>query len=733
MRHLLLAWLVAVLAPLGLLAGPAAAQTATAKLYSKLEGDVLLVTLQVTPELGCWVYHDDADSGGKPTVVTLGPASVEWSPVWLPEPKLKADPIVGQAKVHDKKFVMYAVGRGADLDPAEVTATIDGQVCNERMCLLWSAKDLESRGAGAEAIWEGFPAALLAQGAAASAEAAADTWQPTFRPGSNVDGRALARLADGTVTVVIELAVAGGHHIYHGPEASDVGPGVGLPTVPKIEGGDVEWGAFTFPEPHVYDPGFGLEPTNVHEGRVVLRVQGEVLGEFDPEDVRIQVDGQVCDDKGCLLFALAPPIGQTFGPGEGPAALFVGAAQGAGGAPQAAETAPPTGSASGAGAGDSASQAPGNVPPGTESPAEGRTRQSEQGLLQFLLLAMGAGIITLLMPCTYPMIPITISFFTKQAIARGGNVLGLALLYGFGIVAIFVLIGALMGPLIVSIAQGWPMNLAIGVLFVVFALSLFGLINLQPPAFLMNAAGKASQTGGYLGVFMMGACLVITSFTCTAPFVGTLLGAGAGSSFLRIVLGMAVFGLTMATPFVFLALVPGKLQKLPQAGGWMETLKVFMGFVELAAALKFFSNADIVLSGGNYVEGDGWLSRELFLMSWAAIALVAALYLFGRINLKGESPDGMIGPGRLLAGTASVLFAGVCWLGVQGYQLGGVMTALAPPPDYTGGLVPLFQGAGKGASGAQQGATVVKDDYDKAVSLARSEGKLLLANFTGHT
>ncbi len=723
MRHLLLAGLAA------LLAGPLAAQSASAKLYSKLEGDTLLVAIQVTPELGAWVYDDDPDSGGKPTVVTLGPESVAWSPAWLPEPKRKEDPIVGEAKVHDKKFVIYAVGRGADLAGVQVTASLAGLACNDRMCLDWSVKGLESRGAGAETLWEGFPAALLAGGA--SAPGGDDgAWEPVFGSGKNVDGRAFARVAGETVTVAVELAVAPGHHIYHGPEQSDVGPGVGLPTVPKIEGGDVEWGAWTFPEAHEYDPGFGLEPTFVHEGRVVLRVEGEVLGEFDPEDVRIAIDGQVCDDKGCLLFAVAPELGA----GEGPAALF--AAAGAGEAPGEAPAVNPEGA--------SAQGAPaGSVNAGVETPAsgsgeapapaaDGPRQKAQQGLMQFLLLAMGAGIITLLMPCTYPMIPITISFFTKQAIARGGNVLGLALLYGFGIVAIFVLIGALMGPLIVAIAQGWPMNLAIGVLFVVFALSLFGLINLQPPAFLMNAASKASQTGGYLGVFLMGACLVITSFTCTAPFVGTLLGAGAGSSMLRIILGMGVFGLTMATPFVLLALVPGKLQKLPQAGGWMETLKVFMGFVELAAALKFFSNADIVLSGGNFVEGNGLLSRELFLMSWAVIAVVAALYLFGRINLKGENPDGMIGPGRLLSGIGSVLFAGVCLLGVLGYQLGGVMTALAPPPDYTGGLVPLFQGRGGGGA-AQQAPTVIKDDYDKAVSQAKSEGKLVLANFTGHT
>ncbi|MEZ6014521.1 MAG: protein-disulfide reductase DsbD family protein [Planctomycetota bacterium] len=719
MRSLFLACLAVALAAL------AGAQSATAKLYTKAEGGKVLVAIQVTPDPGAWVYHDEADSGGKPTVVTLGPDNLTWSKPAFPAPTIKDDPIVGKAKVHKHKFYIYAVGEGEGVEPADVTVQLDGLACNDRMCLPWSVPSIPNRGAGAEAVWAEFPAALLAgsapaaaisepppasQPAAAPTEGSADTWKPNFTGGDRVVSRAFARVEGETVTVAVELAIAPKFHIYHGPAQSDVGPGVGLPTTPSIEGGNVDWGDWVFPTPHEYDDGF-TDITYVHEGRAVLRVTGEAYGAFDPESVEIKIDGQTCDDKGCMVFAVAPALGE----GAGPDALFAAAAA------TATEH-------SGAGAADA-----GTTDAVALTAVEGGppAQKESKSLLQFLLLAMGAGFITLLMPCTYPMIPITISFFTKQATARNGNVLSLALLYGFGIVAIFVLIGALIGPIIVEVAQGWPMNLAIGILFVVFALSLFGMINLQPPAFLMNAAGKASQRGGYFGVFLMGACLVITSFTCTAPFVGSLLGAGAGSSLLRIVLGMGVFGLTMATPFVFLALVPGKLQKLPQAGGWMETLKVFMGFVELAAAMKFFSNADIVLSGSEFIEGNGLISRELFLATWSGIALVAAMYLFGRINLKGESPDGHIGPGRLMGGLGSVLFALYCWLGVQGYQLGGVMSALAPPTHYTAGLVPTFQGSGGGAPA--QAHTVIKDDYDAAVSTAKREGKVLLANFTGHT
>jgi thiol:disulfide interchange protein DsbD len=219
------------------------------------------------------------------------------------------------------------------------------------------------------------------------------------------------------------------------------------------------------------------------------------------------------------------------------------------------------------------------------------------GSLWGLILAcIGGGLFALVMQCTYPMIPITFSFFTKQADARGGKVMTLALTYGAGIVGMFALIGALasvLGSYIVPFAAHWITNTIIGATFVLFGLSLLGVFTLQPPAFLMNAAGKGRAVGGPVGVLLMGATLVISSFTCTAPVVGTLLipVVKSGEAW-KPILGMAVFGLTMALPFVFLSLLPGRVKALPRSGEWMNTLKVTLGFIELAAALKFFSNAE---------------------------------------------------------------------------------------------------------------------------------------------
>ncbi|MFN7964702.1 MAG: cytochrome c biogenesis protein CcdA [Acidobacteriota bacterium] len=368
---------------------------------------------------------------------------------------------------------------------------------------------------------------------------------------------------------------------------------------------------------------------------------------------------------------------------------------------------------------------PATAQPSTVAPddtAKAAAALGEQlGLGQFLLLAVAGGLFTLLMPCTYPMIPITISFFTKQATMRNGKVAPLAIVYGLGIVAIFVFIGVVLGSLIIPFATNPITNLLIGLLFLIFALTLFGALDLPVPSFLLDAAGSASQSGGYLGVFLMGAALVITSFTCTVPFVGSLLSVGAQQGqLLRIALGMAVFGLTMAIPFVLLSLLPGRLGAMPRSGEWMHHLKVFLGFVEIAAALKFISNSDLVW-------GWGFLTRELFLVLWFGIFLAAALYLFGLVRLEGDSAE--IRPMRMSGALVTLLFSLYCGYGALGHELDSVMTAIAP--NYSRPLAGTSQ-----SSAGQRPAdshTIVVDDYDAARETALQQARPLLVNLTGHT
>jgi thiol:disulfide interchange protein DsbD len=298
------------------------------------------------------------------------------------------------------------------------------------------------------------------------------------------------------------------------------------------------------------------------------------------------------------------------------------------------------------------------------------------------------------------------------------------------------------GSAIIAFAiSGW-FNLVIAIAFFYFALVLFGAINLNPPAWAMRFVGTAQGKGGIGGLFLMGFLLVITSFTCTGPFVGSILGAAAQQGGARVVLGMAVFGLTMALPFVLLSLVPGKVKQLPRSGAWMNTVKITLGFVEVAAAFKFLSNADIAWEWGI-------LPRELFFFVWATVAFVIAAFLFGWIKVKGESDE--IGPARMTTALGFAVLGAYFGYGALGNQLGGAMTALAPP--YSNRLVnqpkidrmqqqldsiyeALSSGAVSQAGGGgrlvEKGPIVVLDDLDEAVARAQRTGRALLVNFTGH-
>jgi thiol:disulfide interchange protein DsbD len=517
-----------------------------------------------------------------------------------------------------------------------------------------------------------------------------------------------ARRAGDELRIALEVRLAEGWHLYHGPTQEDVGPGsFATPTTLELalEGEDgARWSAVVYPAPKRIETDLGEDEPAItfeHEGTIVLRARGAPgpgAGADEVRRVRATVKGLTCSTETGLCI----PYREELAPaGEGPDALFVPFEDPAFARLDAPRPTSGTGS--------------------VERVREPVEQGGDASLWLFLLAAVGWGLFTLLMPCTYPMIPITISFFTKQATQRERSAAPLALAYGAGIVAIFVLIGVVVGPVIIRFATHPVTNLVIGLLFLVFALALFGAIELRPPAFLMNAAGRASSKGGYLGVFLMGATLVVTSFTCTAPFVGSLLSLGASQGGVgRIALGMAVFGLTMAIPFVLLSLLPAKLRAIPRSGEWMHVLKVFLGFVEVAAALKFLSNTDLVWQ---------WqvLSRELFLSLWAAIFFAAALFLFGMLRMEGESEAG-VGPKRMLGGLASLLFAAYCAYGALGNSLDGVMTAIAPP--YSNRTAAL-----SAADAGQERAThaIVKDDYQAARELAVREKKGLLVNFTGYT
>lgn len=678
---LLTLWLAALL--------PAQQPAAKAEYFARADGTLARGVIQIRVAPGWHLYAadlGDSNVAGLPLKLAFEGQGLRWSATRHPEAEHErqefgSDDKPATANVYRGTVAIYLSGEldtGADLSQAHVLIT--GQTCKDNGQCVPLSLDVPLVTPGPDAVFADFPGELVA--ASAAPAALEDDFEPFQDAAANAKVELFTRAEGGEARAAIVITIDKGWHLFH----EQLGPddAIGMPTTITLGGAGIEWGPPVWPEPLRVDTPIGLDdkPTWIlqHEGTIVVRARGKLASGADVAQANVSVQGQTCQETCTPLDARVRSSGRGA---------------------------------------DSVFAEPGTAV-GAASPDSAPTEQPQQPLGTFLWLAVFWGVFSLLMPCTYPMIPITISFFTKQASQSKSKQLSLSLLYGLGIVLMFILIGVVVGAPIIRFANHPLTNIVIGALFIVFALSLFGLFNLEPPRFLMNAAGQARMTGGYLGVFLMGTTLVITSFTCTAPFVGSLLSVGAvGGGYGRIVLGMGTFGLTMAVPFVILSLIPAKLKALPRSGEWMNTLKVTLGFVELAAALKFVSNADVAYKWGI-------LPREVFLMLWFGILLAAALYLFGMIRYHGES--GEIGGGRLVAGIGFLCFSCYCLFGALGNQLDIVMTALAPP--YSSTRIAGFTSGG--ATVAQAEHEIVADDFEAALARAREQHKLVLINFTGH-
>ncbi len=702
---------VAALAAAWVALGAASAgqQHAFATLYARAEGDRVRAAIDIELDAGWHLYYKEKghpEAIGLETKVTLGGEGIEWGEVRFPEPVRFDQSFLAPGAFilgYEHDFTLYAEGRlAAGASAEDATAALVGQTCNDVGQCTPYRQSLEVAGRGSDALFADFPSGAATDGGEIEGFGERDT--------GNLSATLYARAEGDVVRAAIEVEVDEGWHYYH----TELGPedAIAIPAELRLGGAGIAWTDVVWPEPekHVqsaFEPGAPDSWAWAHEGTIVIRARGELAPGASAEDARALLVGQTCENAtpeqpfgSCTQVSASLEVA-----GRGPDALFADAAA----VQSGTDDEPPPRAVDGTLVGERENEAALEGPLG-------------ESLLAFLLAAVGWGLFALLMPCTYPMIPITISFFTKQASERGGTALFLSLCYGLGIIGMFVVIGIFVGAAIIPFATHPVTNLVIGLLFLLFALALFGVVDLRPPRFLMNAAGKASGVGGLAGVFLMGLVFVVTSFTCTAPFVGTLLSFGASTGDLgRVALGMATFGATMAIPFVFLSLVPGRVQAMPRAGEWMHVLKVTLGFVEVAAALKFISNSDLVWH---------WqaVSRELFLAAWALIFLAAALFLFGIVRLQGES--GEISPKRLVAAVCVLLFSGYCWYGID-HKLDWVMNAIVPP--YSSRI------AGAGPAGGASGTTVVPeheivaDDFDAAIVRAREQGKHLLVNFTGHT
>lgn len=277
------------------------------------------------------------------------------------------------------------------------------------------------------------------------------------------------------------------------------------------------------------------------------------------------------------------------------------------------------------------------------------------GLWTFLATAAAFGFLTLLTPCVFPMVPITVSIFLKQSEKQGTNVLALALVYAITIVVLLSVAALTLLTTFSRLAVDPITNVALGALFVVLALSLFGLFELTLPSSLATALDSRAARGGYIGTIFMAASFTVVSFTCVAPFLGGFSGMAASGNFSTVELaaGAITFATAFASPFFLLAFFPSAIKKLPKSGDWMNMIKVTMGFLELAAALKFFRTAEL-----RWLTPPEYFTYDMVLALWVAILIAMALYLFGMFRMKHDNEmHDHVGPWRIMFALTALGFA----------------------------------------------------------------------------
>jgi thiol:disulfide interchange protein len=485
--------------------------------------------------------------------------------------------------------------------------------------------------------------------------------QSTAAPGATVLGR-------------LEATVDPEWHMYS--LTTPPGP---IPTTIKSDNSPA-MDKFTIFEPkpiRKFDPSFGVD-TETYEGSQTFLARIQLNNNLQPGPVTIAFVPryQTCSGTTCI-----PPRTRQVS-----ATLNILAS-----APQAAINIP---------AGYIAAK------PGTGKPVTTPGTSDSGGLGGFLALAFGFGLAAIFTPCVFPMIPITMSFFTGQ---RGG--LKLAIAFCLGIIVFFSALGLILtlalGPAaVVELGSNVWVNGFIALIFFAFGLSLLGAFEITIPSGLLTKLNAASGQGGLLGTLLMGLTFVLASFACVGPFMGTLLAASVGSDKMRPVLGMIFFAGGLALPFFLLALFPKVLQKLPRSGEWLARVKVVMGFFVLAWMLKYLYSLDAVLQ-------TDFLTRERFLAAWVVLFAMAGFYLLGFVRLPGISRDAELGVARLLIGTVLVVFGLSLIPGMFGAKLGEI-EAYIPPASGSGDL------------------PWIENDLPSAFAKAQAEGKTVLVNFTGY-
>lgn len=335
----------------------------------------------------------------------------------------------------------------------------------------------------------------------------------------------------------------------------------------------------------------------------------------------------------------------------------------------------------------------------------------------FLWLAASTGVLSLLTPCVFPMVPVTVAYFSAPE--KHDSALKRALLFGAGIVGTFTVLGLALAAILGAaglnrLAADPIVNLVLAAIFLLFAANLFGWLEVRLPWRLVNAIDRSAREAerSSVAALMMGATFTLTSVTCTAPFVGTLLVLAAQGSWTTPLVGMLVYSTAFALPFVLLALAPRFVARLPRAGEWLRTLRILVGLLEVAAAVKFASNTDMVLRWGIF-------TRPVVLAAWTLLAVAGAVYLSRDLRTKLASR--VLRPAALVPIAIALLLAGWLGSGIGGRPLRQI-EAFLPASSSTslasaGGIAPVW----------------ILNDYDRALQNASASGKLVFIDFTGYT
>jgi len=509
--------------------------------------------------------------------------------------------------------------------------------------------------------------------------------------------------AGGPVNVEVTARIDDGWHLYALTQIAG-GPNALAISVPKDQPFALS-GPIQAPVPKTeFDPNFKID-TQFHADSATFTLPLKVAAGTKDGRYRFRavVTFQVCNDKICLPpteeeLTVEIPVGTPGTPGPRNELTLSSSLD--------KKDAP----------GDAGRNLEPGVPgvPGVPDLAAS-SRASTLGAYIGLAALMGA--LSLLTPCVFPMVPITVSYFTNRPGRTRRDAVVQALVYGLGIVLTFSALGFLLA--IVFGASGlnrfaadpW-LNLGVTALFVAFALSLFGVWELTVPSRLLTAVSKADEgRGRFIGTALMGLAFTLTSFTCTAPFLGTLLVVASQGDWQWPLAGMLMFSAVFALPFVGLAIAPHVMASLPRSGSWLVAVKASMGLLELAAAMKFLSNVDLVW---------GWniFTRDVVLVTWIVVAVILVAYLAGFMRLGYAPRLGRPRAARLTAVAAGIALA--LWLtsGLTGRRL-GELEAFLPPADLAG------------AHGGE--LPWILNDFDAAVAQARRENRPLLVDFTGYT